>query len=120
MLSVAVLGPVELRRDGVPLAVRPGKTTEVLIRLALDAGRTIRADRLIEDLWGAEAVTIRRNTLQAKVSRLRAALGDAASVTGGRAGYTLKIDPGAVDALEVLRLAGTARELLDAGDATSA
>ena len=28
-----------------------GKTTEVLVRLALDAGRPVRADRLIEDLW---------------------------------------------------------------------
>ena len=38
VLTVAVLGPVEVRRDGVRLAVPAGKTTEVLVRLALDAG----------------------------------------------------------------------------------
>ena len=51
MLTVAVLGPVEVHRDGVRLPVPSGKTTEVLVRLALDAGRPVRADRLIEDLW---------------------------------------------------------------------
>ena len=52
-----------------------GKTTEVLVRLALDAGRPVSAERLIEDLWGDAAATA-RNTLQSKVSQLRRALGD--------------------------------------------
>ena len=47
---MAVLGPVE-----VPATVNwsgaEGKTTEVLVRLALDAGRVVSTDRLIEDLW---------------------------------------------------------------------
>ena len=55
MLTVAVLGPVEVRRDGVPLAVPAGKTTEVLIRLALDAGELVRTDRLIDDLWSGQS-----------------------------------------------------------------
>ena len=65
----------------------------------------VRTERLIEDLWADEAVGTARNTLQTKVSRLRRALGDAALVTGTSAGYTLEVDPSAVDALEVLRLA---------------
>jgi predicted ATPase/DNA-binding SARP family transcriptional activator len=101
VLTVAVLGPVELLRDGVPLEVPSGRTTEVLVRLALDAGRPVRVDRLIEDLW--EGAT--RNTLQVKVSKLRRALNDPNLVGGGPAGYTLRVDPSAVDALEVLRLA---------------
>ena len=39
MISISVLGPVELHRDGVAVPVRPGKTTELLVRLALEAGR---------------------------------------------------------------------------------
>ena len=65
----------------------------------------VRTERLIEDLWADEAVGTARNTLQTKVSRLRRALGDGALVTGTSAGYTLQVEPSAVDALEVLRLA---------------
>ncbi len=108
VISVSVLGPVELRRDGVPVPVRPGKTTELLVRLALEAGVMVRTERLIEDLWAEEAASIARNPLQTKVSRLRRSLGDGALVTGTRAGYVLNVAPGAVDALEVLRLAGEA------------
>src|SRR6478672_3518292 len=83
MLTVSLLGPVEVRRDGDVLALPGGKTTELLVRLALDAGRTVRADRVIDDLWGDEGVTTARNTLQSKVSQLRKALGDPALVKGG-------------------------------------
>ena len=38
MLTISVLGPTELRRDGVRVPLASGKTTELLIRLALDAG----------------------------------------------------------------------------------
>jgi predicted ATPase/DNA-binding SARP family transcriptional activator len=108
VISIAVLGPVELRRDGVAVPVRPGKTTELLVRLALEAGVMVRTERLIEDLWADEATGIARNPLQTKVSRLRRALGDGSLVTGTRAGYRLNVTPDAVDALEVLRVAGEA------------
>jgi len=120
VLAISVLGQVELLRDGQPLAVPAGKTTEVLIRLALDSTVTVSADRLIEDLWGVEATATGRNTVQAKISKLRRALGEAAVVSGGRLGYTLEVDPGAVDALEVLRVAQAAKELLDANETEAA
>src|SRR5690349_441135 len=100
-----MLGPVELRRDGELLPVPAGKTTEVLIRLALEPGIHVRTDRLIDDLWSAQAAGVARNTLQAKISKLRRVLGDAGVLTGDRVGYTLHIDPERVDALEVLRVA---------------
>ncbi|MEV4514274.1 BTAD domain-containing putative transcriptional regulator [Dactylosporangium sp. NPDC049525] len=116
MLTVVVLGPVELRRDGARLAVPAGKTTEVLVRLALDAGVQVRTERLIEDLWSEQARAVVRNTLQSKVSQLRRALGDPGLVTAGGSGYTLAVDPGCVDALEVLRLADSATSSRKAGD----
>ena len=58
--------------------------------------------------------------LQAKVSLLRRALGDATVLSGGRAGYTLGVDPSAVDALEVLQVADATKALLEAGEARSA
>ena len=115
-----MLDVVELRRDGERIPVRSGKTAEVLVRLALEAGVMVRTDRLIEDLWADHAVGTARNTLQTKVSRLRRALGDGALVTGSSAGYTLHVEPGAVDALDVLRLADQASALRSAGDAGAA
>lgn len=120
MLTVGVLGPLEVRRDGRPLPVPSGKTTELLIRLALDAGQVVTAERLIEDLWGDDAAATARNTLQSKVSQLRRALDDPAIVGGGRGGYTLELDAGRVDALEVVGLAAAAAAARRAGDAAAA
>lgn len=41
-------------------------------------------------------------------------------MSGGRSGYTLEVDPSAVDAVEVLGLASAAKDLINDGDATSA
>jgi predicted ATPase/DNA-binding SARP family transcriptional activator/tetratricopeptide (TPR) repeat protein len=119
MLTVAVLDRVEVRRDGAPAPLPSGLTTELLIRLALDAGRPVRAERLVEELWPGTTGT-RLNTLQAKVSQLRRALGDPTALTGGPEGYTLAVDPGRVDALHVLRLAEEGVALLAAGNADAA
>jgi DNA-binding SARP family transcriptional activator len=120
VLTVAVLGPVELRHGGTALTVPAGKTTEVLVRLALDAGVQVSSERLIEDVWAGEAGGVARNTLQSKVSQLRRALGDPALVRGGGAGYTLMVDRGCVDALEVLRLVDSVAALRSAGNAAAA
>src|SRR3954465_2313612 len=120
VIAVCVLDVVELHRDGERVPVRSGKTAEVLIRLALEAGLMVRTERLIEDLWADEAAGTARNTLQTKVSRLRRALGDAALVTGTSAGYTLEVDPSMVDALEVIRLAERASAFRSAGEPAAA
>ena len=46
-----MLGPVEVRRDGELVPVPGGKTAELLVRLALEAGVFVRADRLLDELW---------------------------------------------------------------------
>jgi predicted ATPase/DNA-binding SARP family transcriptional activator len=96
--EISVLGPVEVRRDGEPVAVPGGKTTELLVRLALEAGTVVRADRLLDDLWAGEPTS--RNTLQQKVARLRRAV--PGLIETGDAGYRLAAEPSAVDALRAL------------------
>ena len=120
MLSIAVLGPVEVRRDGALLPLPSGKTTEVLVRLAIDAGAPVRADRLIDDLWADGAARTGRNTLQSKVSQLRRALGVPGVITSGTGGYILDVEPDRVDALRVVTLATTARDLRHGGDLAGA
>lgn len=109
MFAFSVLGPVEAFRDGRPLPLPAGKTSELLVRLALEAGNVVSADRLVEDLWGAEAqglphsgVGAARNTLHAKVARLRKALGSPPVVLSVDGGYRLDLDTATVDALTVL------------------
>jgi len=120
MLTVAVLGPVEVHRDGAPIAVPTGKSTEVLIRLAMAAGQLVPADRLIADLWSGAATDFNKNTLQSKVSQLRRALGEAGMISSGHGGYRLGIDPSCVDALQVVELAATTHELRQSGQAAAA
>ena len=111
-----MLGPVEVRRDGRLVPVPGGKTSELLVRLALEAGR-VRARRPARRRpVGAAPSTTRRNTLQSKVARLRRALGDPSAIASGDGGYKLAVEPAAVDALAVLRDAAAAAQLLDAGD----
>ncbi|MET0997390.1 MAG: BTAD domain-containing putative transcriptional regulator [Marmoricola sp.] len=114
MLTVAVLGAVEVRRDGVRLDLPAGKTTELLARLALDAGTRVRAEALLEELWDGPAG---RNTLQSKVSQLRRALGDKELVEGSTESYRLTVEPSAVDAARATELAAQATEARLAGDA---
>jgi predicted ATPase/DNA-binding SARP family transcriptional activator len=114
VLRISVLGPVEVRRDGRLVPVPRGKTSDLLVRLALEAGSVVAADRLVDDLWGGAAT--RRNTLQSKVAMLRRALGDPALVAGADGGYALRVDPGAVDALTVAEDSAAAAGRLEAGD----
>src|SRR6188768_1664715 len=105
VLTVAVLGAVKARRDGDRLSVPAGKTTELLVRLALDAGSRVRVDILLEDVCPPSAG---RNTLQSKVPQLRRALGDKDLVVGEDDTYRLVVEPGSVDAIHVVDLAAQA------------
>jgi predicted ATPase/DNA-binding SARP family transcriptional activator len=116
VITVGVLGPLDVRRDGHRLTVPSGRSTEVLVRLALEAGRVVSAERLIEDLWGAAAAGTGRNTLQSKVSQLRRALGEPDRLSSGHGGYCLQVEPDRVDALRVVSLAATAADARRAGD----
>src|SRR3954449_9749459 len=118
MLEFSLLGPVAVRRDGKPVAIPGGKTAELLVRLALAAGTTVRADRLLDDLWAGSPTN--RNTLQQKVARLRRSLGDPSLLTGGEDGYLLAVEPDTVDAYRVLREAESAARLFDEGEDAAA
>jgi DNA-binding SARP family transcriptional activator len=111
-----VLGPVEVRRGRKLIPIPAGKTSELLVRLAVDAGRPVRTDRIAEDLWGDDAVRTSRNTVQSKIAKLRRALDDPSVVVGGDGGYTLVVDPSEVDAVAVLARATEATSMLADGD----
>ena len=115
VLDVALLGPLEVRVDGAQVEVPSGKSSELLARLALEAGELVSAERLVEDLWASTTTEVRRNTLQSKVAMLRRALGPA-SLASRDGGYALEVEADHVDVLAVQRAAATAARLREGGE----
>ncbi|MBB4678054.1 BTAD domain-containing putative transcriptional regulator [Crossiella cryophila] len=117
-LRVELLGPVRaVAADGTPVAIGGARPRMLLGRLALAAGRTVAADTLIEDIWGAEPLTGAANTLHALVHRLRRALPVAGLVESSPVGYRLALDADTVDAHRFEALAARGRRELAAGEA---
>ncbi|MFJ8629239.1 BTAD domain-containing putative transcriptional regulator [Streptomyces sp. NPDC093568] len=119
-MEFGVLGPLEVRTDnGRAVRVPEAKVRSLLADLLAHRGRVVPAGRLIEDLWGGSAFTVRPTaSLQAKVSQLRRALEDAEA--GGRElvvhrppGYFLDVPAGALDADRFRELVGRARAVED-------
>ncbi|RAS62364.1 putative ATPase [Lentzea atacamensis] len=89
MTRVNVLGPLQVLVDGVPVEVRGKRLRWLLLRLAMEPGRIVAAERLIADLWADEAPADGPAALQSLVSRLRRTVG--ASVVSSHAlGYRLE------------------------------
>src|SRR6266702_161991 len=92
----------------------------VLALLALDPGRVVGVDRLVDGIWGANLPGEPANALQVVVSRLRRALAPDQVVVSRPPGYLLAIDPERVDAVRFERLAAAGRAAIAAGDAERA
>src|SRR3954451_14705637 len=97
-MEFRILGPLEVRREHVALALGGIKPRAVLAVLLLHANEPVSADRLALALWSEEAPRGAIKTVQVHVSRLRKALGDAEIVATTPAGYRLRVRPGELDA----------------------
>ena len=96
-----MLGPIEVRRDGRLVAVPGGKTAEVLVRLALDAGMSCAPIDCVDDVWAADADT-RPQHLQSKVTASApGARGSDRRSSAVTAATGSAVDPSRVDALVV-------------------
>jgi DNA-binding SARP family transcriptional activator len=116
-VRIGILGPLEVRdQAGQPVRLGGARLRSLLIRLALDPGRTIAAERLAGDLWPQAGPADASNALQALVSRLRNAAGPDI-VEHRPSGYQLAVHPAAVDAGQFEQLVADGRSALAAGDA---
>ncbi|MEV6239454.1 BTAD domain-containing putative transcriptional regulator [Lentzea sp. NPDC051838] len=88
-MRVNVLGPLQVLVDGAPVEVRGRRLRWLLLRLAMEPGRVVSADRLIADLWADESPGDGPAALQSLVSRLRRAVG-ASAVSSHASGYRLE------------------------------
>ena len=94
-----LLGPVEARVNDRAVPLAGVRQRLVLAMLLLGASQLVPADRLIDELWGADLPQDPPGALRTQISRLRRALGPAGDglVTAG-GGYRLSLRRGQLDA----------------------
>jgi predicted ATPase/DNA-binding SARP family transcriptional activator len=90
-VELRLLGPVELvDENGAQVDLPAGKPRALLALLALDAGRAVTVDRIVDGLWGEHAPATAPKVVQGYVSRLRKLLPAGTLETRGT-GYALRL-----------------------------
>lgn len=114
-VELRLLGEVDVSIDGRPLNPGHARQRCVLAVLAVDAGRLVPTDQLIDRVWGDRTPGDARNVLYSYLARLRRALAGAPDVAVQRrpGGYTLAMDPLAVDLHRFRHLFGRATTTAD-------
>ena len=106
-----VLGPVEVVASGRVLAPAEPRQRAVLAALAVDAGRTVPTETLIDRVWGDRPPAQARRTLHAHISRVRGLLDVAGQqLVRGPGGYRLAV---AADQLDLHRFRALAARAQD-------
>jgi DNA-binding SARP family transcriptional activator len=111
-MELRMLGPLEVRGVGGPLALGGVQQRAVLAMLALRLNEVVSTDFLVDGLWGDQAPASAVNIVQGYISRLRKVLqaeeasdGVGAAVLFRRGpGYLLELDPERVDLYRFQRL----------------
>jgi predicted ATPase/DNA-binding SARP family transcriptional activator len=114
-----ILGPVEVRVEGQPVALGGAKQRAVLAALLLEPNEVVATDVLIDRVWGEEAPERAANTLQVYVSQLRKLLPEGVLVTQAP-GYRLSVGAEQLDSARFHELAARGRAALAAGRAAEA
>jgi DNA-binding SARP family transcriptional activator len=113
-IQFRVLGPVELLRDGEPLALGGNTTLALLAGLLTSPNRVVPAGRIIEWLWDGRQPDHPRAALHNGVSRLRRLVGPGFLSTHG-GGYCLHAHVGNLDLLAFDQLRAAARGAISRG-----
>lgn len=120
--EIQVLGPVEFRTPGHRDPLGSPKERLLLASLAVDAGRPISLDTLVDRMWEVSLPKNPRANLHSYAARIRKRFTTACApaeppVLAHEAHtYTLGISPDAVDCHRFQRLGEQARSLSDSGD----
>ncbi|GAA1972818.1 tetratricopeptide repeat protein [Amycolatopsis minnesotensis] len=110
---LAVLGALEVTRDGQRVPVRAAKHRALLAVLALGANTVVRREEIVDVLWGESPPQSCANLVHTYVSALRRALGSPGRIASVQGGYRLLVDATEFDLLRFDQLAATARSLED-------
>ena len=108
MIDFGILGPLEVRVEGRPVALGGARQRAVLARLLLSPSRVVSSESMIDDVWNGRPPASAAKVLQKYVSGLRKVLPTQAVRTSGR-GYVLDIDDDRLDARRFEQLVGVQR-----------
>jgi DNA-binding SARP family transcriptional activator len=112
-MDFRLLGPVEVHTSAGPLDGGSPRQLCVLAALAVDAGRPVPRDTLIERVWGPDPPDQARQALYVYLARIRGLLrhgvGSGAGVLRRRGGYLLDVQTDQVDVHRFRRLVTEAR-----------
>jgi predicted ATPase/DNA-binding SARP family transcriptional activator len=114
-----ILGPLEVTRDGVPVAIGGPKPRALLAALLLRPGAVVSTDRLVVAVWGGDPPGDPVGALRAYVSRLRSVLqplGAQERLRYRAPGYQLAVADDELDAAQFVQLVAQAREHAGAAD----
>ncbi|HEY0452902.1 AfsR/SARP family transcriptional regulator [Actinophytocola sp.] len=104
-MEFRLFGEVQLRAEGRSLDVGTPRQQAVLAALAVDAGRPVPIETLIDRVWDDDPPAEARNVLYSHLSRIRRLLkGGTARIERRSAGYVLDVDPDQVDLHRFARL----------------
>ncbi len=112
-MEFAVLGPLEVTRDGAAIHIGSRMQRRLLALLLVSAGAPVSADRAVDVLWAGEPPPSAAKGLHAYVSRLRGALGDGAPLLSDANGYRLAVTDQQIDSARFTRLVQAARSHLE-------
>jgi DNA-binding SARP family transcriptional activator len=118
-LELRLLGPLEARKGGGGVSLAGKKLRALLAVLALEPGRVVSVDRLVECLWPGDPPDTAAHAVQVYVSQIRKALGSETLVTR-TPGYVLEVDREDIDVHRFARLAEEGRAALEGGDPATA
>ena len=119
MLEIRLLGPVEVWAGGRLLDVGPPQRRVVLAALAVEAGRPLLTEALIDRVWGERPPAQPRAAVHAHVTAIRRLLQEASDAEASRppvalvhrgGSYLLRVDPMCVDLLRFRDLVAGARD----------
>src|ERR1700757_4692259 len=116
-VELGVLGPLQVRQGGAPVAIPGAEPRAILTMLGLHSGSVVSAETLIELLWGDDPPRTAAKALPTHISALRRALGDGFVLTEGT-GWTLAESD--VDASRYKTAARRGRDAAAAGDTSHA
>jgi len=127
---IEVLGPLNVREQGISIVPSAGKPRQILALLVLRNGRAVSVSNLMEELWGDETPRSATTTLQTYILQLRRKIAKTLAHEQDRnakdvlvtkyGGYQLNVGPGTFDLRTFERLAARGDAELEAGDALSA
>lgn len=122
-MEFLVLGPLEVRHSGRPIALGGPQQRAVLAMLLLRVNEAVSRDLLIEGIWGSRPPSSAGHIIESYVSRLRRALardGGTAELVRQAHGYALRVDPARLDVRRFEALVFEGRRRREAGDAAGA